>query len=218
MTEQQMSAMIDAAVREAVDRTTRELTSKFEAETAGLRRNRDDLLAEKKTGEGKKPWQALLDDADAMNARIDETLRKAREENARWASKRSDPNLPSALQRSGEVTISRDDARNGAKYREAKEAAERAGVPLRILDDAPVEQRTASPVKFLHDETAGVLFANRELVAQVGLPRLNELAASKQARLNVFRSEDDLPANMAKRHAEVIASGDRDAMLDGGSQ
>ena len=53
MTEEQLSAMIDAAVREAVERTASELTAKHEAETEGLRRKRDELLNKAAEGEGK---------------------------------------------------------------------------------------------------------------------------------------------------------------------
>lgn len=119
----------------------------------------------------------------------------------------------------GDMVISRDDARDGARYRAAKEAAQRAGKRLVIVDDNAAAQRsTGSPVKHLHDEMGGIYYANRELVATVGLGRLQQIAAEKNARLNVFRSTDDLPQPMRQRHAEVIASGDRDALLNGGSR
>ena len=55
MDEQQLSALINAAVQEAVQRTTAELSAQFETATAGLRKNRDELLAEKKGGTGRAP-------------------------------------------------------------------------------------------------------------------------------------------------------------------
>ncbi|WP_439545004.1 hypothetical protein [Sandarakinorhabdus sp.] len=199
-TEQQLSAMIEAAVREAVDRTTRELTAKFEDTTAGLKKNRDELLTEKK----RKPWQDVLDEADAWMARSDENLAKHR---AFMAGGTKEP-APS-----GHV-ISREDARDPQRYRAAKEAAARAGKPLVIAGDGAAQQFTTSPVKFLHDEISGTLFANRALVDRVGPVRLKAYAAERSARLVVFKTIDDLPPEMRRRHAEIVAKGDADALLE----
>jgi hypothetical protein len=105
-----------------------------------------------------------------------------------------------------EHTITRDQARSGQLYREAKEAAEKAGVPLRIVDEhvAP-QQRRGSPVKLVHDEIGGVLHANIELVERHGQQRMRALAAEKGAQLRVFRSVDDLPDEAAAKHAQIIA-------------
>lgn len=212
MTEQQLSAMIDAAVREAVERTARELTAKHEAETEGLRRKRDELLTEK--AQGKKPWQDSLDAADAMLARSEETLRKAREQEQRWSGKSN----ASSITSSNQLTITREEARDGSKYREAKAAAEKAGVPLRIVDEqAPAQAgRRSSPVKYVSDADAGVLYANVELVERHGQTRMRQLAAEKGATLRVFRSVDDLPQPMQQAHAQAIADRAPGTLLEGG--
>lgn len=208
LSEQQLSALIDAAVREAVERTTLELTAKHEAVTEGLRRNRDQLLAEKKGGEGKK----ASDDFDQWLAGVDERIAKLKAENARLTGK-GDALTVSPAQ---EHTITREEARSGQAYREAKAAAEKAGVPLRIVDEnAPPQQRRSSPVKLVHDEIGGVLHANIELVERHGQQRMRQLAAEKGASLRVFRSVEDLPDDAAAKHAEIIASGDRNNLLGG---
>jgi hypothetical protein len=209
MNEQQLSALIDAAVREAVERTTRELATKFETDTAGLRRNRDELLAEKKDGEGKQPSP---DNFDEWLAGVDERLRKSREESDRLLGKRPGAAPPPVR----EHTISREDARSGQAYREAKAAAEKAGVPLRIVDgDTPAVSVNASPVRIIHDETGGLLHVNKRLINSTpgGLPRLRQLAAEKNAQLRLFKTVDDLPTDAAAKHAEVIAAQDRDNLL-----
>lgn len=81
--EQQLSALINAAVREAVERATSELTAKFEADTEGLRKNRDDLLAAKKTGEGKTPGAPTTDNFDEWLAGLDQRIAKMKAETAR---------------------------------------------------------------------------------------------------------------------------------------
>ncbi len=212
MDEQQLSALINAAVREAVERTTAELTAKFEADTAGLRKNRDDLLAAKKTGEGKTPAPVTHDNFDEWLAGLDGRIAKMKGETARLTGQSTAPVTSQAR----EHTITREQARSGQAYREAKAAAEKAGVPLRIVDDnAPPQQRRSSPVKLVHDEIGGILHANIELVEKHGQQRMRQLAAEKGASLRVFRSVEDLPDEAAAKHAEIIASGDRSNLLGG---
>ncbi len=212
MDEQQLSALINAAVREAVERTTAELSAQFETATAGLRKNRDALLAEKKDGEGKQPAAVTHENFDEWLAGLDERMAKMKAETARLTGKVETP----AVSPVREHTISRADARSGEAYRAAKAAAEKAGVPLRIVDEnAPPQQRRSSPVKLVHDEIGGVLHANIELVERHGQQRMRQLAADKGASLRVFRSVEDLPDEAAAKHAEIIASGDRSNLLGG---
>lgn len=210
MDEQQLSALINAAVREAVERTTAELTAKFEADTAGLRKNRDELLAEKKSGESKEAAPVAHENFDEWLAGLDARMAKAKEVNARLLGKVDVPVTPSVR----EHTITREQARSGQAYREAKAAAEKAGVPLRIVDQhAPPQQRRSSPVKLIHDEIGGVLHANVRLVEKLGQQRMRQLAADKGASLRVFRDVGDLPDEAAAQHAEIIASQDRSNLL-----
>jgi hypothetical protein len=210
ITEQQLSAMIDAAVREAVERTAQQLTAKFESDTAGLRRNRDDLLSAKKTAEGKTPAPVTHNNFDEWLASLDERIGKLKVESARLTGTvEAQPASPVR-----EHTITREQARNGPAYREAKAVAEKAGVPLRIVDEnAPPKGRRSSPVGMIHDEVGGVLHANIRLVEKYGQQRMRQLAAEKGASLRAFRDANELPDEIAARHAEVIASGDRTNLL-----
>jgi len=109
---------------------------------------------------------------------------------------------------SAEVTISREDARLGSKYREAKAAAEKAGVPLRIIDtNAPAQQgNRSSPVKYVKDADAGILYVNADMIRRHGQARCREIAAEQGASsMRAFRSVDDLPDIPAKAHAQSIA-------------
>lgn len=207
LTEQQLSALIDAAVREAVARTTSELTAKHEAVTEGLRRNRDQLLAEKKDHEGKK----VSDDFDQWLAGVDERLAKVREENARLLGKNDEVNPFTAPR---EVTLSREAARSGQAYREAKAEAEKLGIPLRIVDEnAPAQPgKRSSPVKYVKDADAGVLYVNADMIQRHGQARCREIAAEQGAStVRAFRSIEDLPKPMQQAHAQAMA--DRDNLL-----
>jgi hypothetical protein len=204
--QQQLSALIDAAVREAVERTTRELNAKHEAVTEGLRRNRDQLLAEKKSGEDKN----VSGNFDEWLAGLDQRIAKLKTENAGLTGKADAPAATSVR----EHTITREQARSGQAYREAKAAAEKAGVPLRIVDEnAPAQNRRSSPVGLIHDEVAGVLHANVRLVEKHGQQRMRQLAAEKGATLRAFRDVNDLPDDAAAKHAEIIASQDHSNLL-----
>ncbi len=210
MDEQQLSALINAAVQEAVQRTTAELSAQFETATAGLRKNRDQLLAEKKTGEGKQPEPVTHDNFDEWLAGLDARIAKMKGENDRLTGQPSATAQPTVRAH----TISREDARNAQAYREAKERAKAAGVELEIVEtNAPAQQRRSSPVKLVHDEIGGVLHANIELVEKHGQQRMRALAAEKGAQLRVFRDVSDLPDDAAAKHAEIIASGDRSNLL-----
>ena len=207
MDEAQLSALIDAAVREAVERTTRELAAKHEADTEGLRRKRDELLDKVAKKDGEKP--VTHDNFDEWLAGLD----------ARIAKLKNDPILNGnssqpAVSAVREHTITREQARSGKAYREAKEAAEKAGVSLRILDEhAPPPQRRGSPVALIHDEVAWVLHANVRLVEKHGQARMRALAAEKGATLRAFRDPSELPDEIAARHADIIAKGDRSNLL-----
>lgn len=205
LTEQQLAAMIDAAVREAVERTTRELNARHEADTAGLRKNRDELLAEKKDGEGKQP----SDNFDEWLAGVDQRLAKIREESARLSGKGRAPPVR-------EHTITREQARSGQAYREAKAAAEKAGVPLRIVDESAPAQpgRRSSPVKYVKDGDAGVLYVNVDMISRHGQVRCREIAAEQGATtVRAFRSVEDLPTPMQQAHAQAMS--DRSNLLGG---
>jgi hypothetical protein len=206
MDEQQLSALISAAVREAVERTTAELSTQFETATAGLKKNRDDLLAEKKGGDGKTP--VTHDNFDEWLAGLDARIAKIKADGANLTGK------PATAQ-VREHTITREQARSGQAYREAKEAAEKAGVPLRILDEnAPSQQRRGSPVKYVKDADAGVLYVNADMIRRYGQARCREIAAEQGASsMRAFRSVDDLPDGAAAAHAQAMA--DRSNLLGG---
>lgn len=210
MDEAQLSALINAAVREAVERTTQELTARFEADTAGLRKNRDDLLAEKKGGEGK----SALENFDEWLAGSAERLRKSNEVADRLLGKSAKPD---AAPKQTEVTITRDEARSGSAYRAAKAEAEAKGLPLRIVDESASAPVAGSRVKYLSDDASRTVYANKEVIREAGgLQRLKGTAERDGKRVVVFRSVDDLPSHLHRAHAETLAANKPDTLLEGG--
>src|SRR5438094_7015719 len=127
MDEAQLSALINAAVREAVERTSRELAAKHEADTEGLRRKRDELLDKVAKKDG-----SALDNFDEWLAGVDERLAKSREQHDRLMGKARQPDV---VVKHTEVTIPRSEARDHAKYAAAKAEAQAKGIPIRIVDE-----------------------------------------------------------------------------------
>lgn len=171
------------AFKARLDTLEGELAAK-DAALDKVTKNRDAILREKRELEG-RPL-----DLDGMERRIRESA------------------MPTHVTH-GEVRLSREQARNGQSYRDAKAQAEKLGVPLRIVDDhAPAQQsgRRSSPVKLVTDADAGICYMNAEMVSRYGQARCREIAAEHGAKtMRAFRSIEDLPAAMQQAHAQAIA-------------
>jgi hypothetical protein len=169
-----------------LDNLESELKAK-DAELEKVAANRDAILKEKRALEGRDF------DPDAFQKKLEAQFNR----------------------NSAEVTLSRSDARIGSKYREAKAAAEAKGVPLRIVDDvAPQQQRQSSPVKYVKDADAGVLYVNADMIRRYGQARCREIAAEQGAStMRAFRHADDLPDSVMQAHAQAMV--DRSNLLGG---
>jgi hypothetical protein len=176
---------IDAFVAR-LDNLEAEVAAK-NAELEKVTANRDAILKEKRALEGRDF------DPDAFQKKLEAQFNR----------------------NSAEVTLSRSDARIGSKYREAKAAAEAKGVPLRIVDDvAPQQQRQSSPVKYVKDADAGVLYVNADMIRRYGQARCREIAAEQGAStMRAFRHADDLPDSVMQAHAQAMV--DRSNLLGG---
>ena len=170
-----------------LDNLENELAEKS-AELEKVTQNRDSILKEKRALEGRQ-----------YENEFDRRLRES--------------SMPSHINH-GEVRLSRAEARSGQAYREAKAQAEKLGVPLRIVDDnAPAQPgRRSSPVKYVKDADAGVLYVNADMISRHGQARCREIAAEQGASaMRAFRSVEDLPMPMQQAHAQAMA--DRSNLL-----
>lgn len=113
--------------------------------------------------------------------------------------------------------ISRDDARNSALYRQAKETAARAGVQLRVGSNAeftdmavlPIDQSDQvqpSSVDMFEDNLNGVRWVRADLHKGSGNVRRALDAERKGLRLKTFTTINDLPENIRPKLALVEAS------------
>jgi len=194
MDEKQLETLVDTAVREAVDRTTKALTEKFEQQTKGLRENRDRLLAEKKSAK--------------LDAVVDRYLKTGNWDHVQGGNPTSGPG--------GEIVFQRGAPH--AEYRRLKEQAEKAGVLFRVVDYGD-ESPGPTPSKVKYVETDSVLYVNREQQRRLGVQSLLEMAQQKGKKLIAFRHVDDLPPEAQAKHARIVDAGDPDAFVfEGGDQ
>lgn len=209
MDEAQLSALISAAVTEAVERTARELAAKHEADTEGLRRKRDELLDKVAKKDG-----SALENFDEWLAGSAERLRKSNELADRLLGKSAKPD---AAPKQTEVTITRDEARSGSAYRAAKAEAEAKGLPLRIVDERASAPVAGSRVKYVEDAQSRTLYANKEVLREAGgYQRLKQTAERDGKRVVVFKNVDELPDHLHRAHAEALAANKPDTLLEGG--
>jgi hypothetical protein len=94
------------------------------------------------------------------------------------------------------------------EYREAKERGEREGKLVRVLYEDDEEMPADSPVEVI--ETDDMLFVNKAYRERVGVLQLDELARSKGKHIQLFRSRDDLPDEVATKHDQILAGNDPD--------
>jgi len=71
---------------------------------------------------------------------------------------------------------------------------------------AEIAGKRSSPVKFVKDADAGVLYVNADMIARHGQARCRQIAAEQGAStMRAFRSIEDLPQPMQQAHAQAMA-------------
>ena len=159
-----------------------------------------------------------LAELSAENERLEAELAKVEHNRATiLAEKRILEGKPEKALRgtATELHIDSADALDPQKYRAMKELAARQGRTLRIIgNDAPSgEQR--SPVKFVEDRDAGVLYANAAVRDRVGIQRLQEIAQERGLKTSkTFRYPHELPDHLLRQHAQTLADRAVDSLVD----
>ena len=105
------------------------------------------------------------------------------------------------------VYLSREDARNPIKYREAKQEAEKRGVPLRVIESSedPTRRNTGqtevmkSTVFTFDDEHERVRYVRADMQTGNGLVQRRLAAEREGYTVKTFRTLDDLPEHAARK-------------------
>jgi hypothetical protein len=101
------------------------------------------------------------------------------------------------------VYLSRDDARDPVKYREAKQQAEKRGVPLRVIEasEDPTRRNTGkrevAPTKVFtfDDEHERVRYVRADMQTGNGLVQRRLAAEREGYTIKTFHTPDDLPGH-----------------------
>jgi hypothetical protein len=101
------------------------------------------------------------------------------------------------------VYLSRDDARDPVKYREAKQQAEKRGVPLRVIEasEDPTRRNTGkrevAPTKVVtfDDEHERVRYVRADMQTGNGLVQRRLAAEREGYTIKTFHTPDDLPGH-----------------------
>lgn len=115
-----------------------------------------------------------------------------------------------------ELFITAEDSRDPSEYQRMKAVAAQQGKTLRIVgEDIPSGAEKRSPVKFVEDRDAGVLYANAAVRDRVGIQRLQEIAQERGLKTSkTFRYPHELPDHLQRQHAQTLADRAVDSLVD----
>jgi hypothetical protein len=105
------------------------------------------------------------------------------------------------------VYLSREDVRNPIKYREAKQEAEKRGVPLRVIESSedPTRRNTGqsnvmkSTVFTFDDEHERVRYVRADMQAGAGIVQRRLAAEREGYTVKTFRTLEDMPEHAARK-------------------
>lgn len=105
------------------------------------------------------------------------------------------------------VFLTREEARDPVKYREAKAKAEAEGLPLRVSDTAedPTRRNTGQPdimkstVFTFDDDFTKTRFIRADMQTGAGIVQRRLQAAKEGFTIRTFRTLDDLPEHAARK-------------------
>lgn len=197
--DQHAQALIEALAPKLIEAILPKIAESVEAQIGGIKKKNDELLG--KLADTKKPDpSASLDNLMAMLSKQEKerTMKNAgfiQDAAGNWilGGSHSEPG----------VYLSREDARNPVKYREAKQQAEKRGVPLRVIEasDDPTRRNTGkrevvqSKVFTFDDEHERVRWLRADMQTGTGLVQRRLAAEREGYTIKTFHSPDDLPGH-----------------------
>jgi hypothetical protein len=102
------------------------------------------------------------------------------------------------------VVLSREEARDPRKYRDATAYAKAHGKALKIASDGDAVARpTASTVEMFDDPLEGRTYINQAVIQRIGPVRADRIARERGHKLTAFRSVDDLTPEARKLHDQA---------------
>ncbi|MBK8458241.1 MAG: hypothetical protein IPL47_15000 [Phyllobacteriaceae bacterium] len=210
--DQQAQALIEALAPKLIEAILPKIAESVEAQIGGIKKKNDELLG--KLADTKKPDSiAAIDNLMAM---LSKQEKERAMQNAGFTQDATGNWVLGGSQQEAGVYLSREDARNPSKYREAKQEAEKRGVPLRVTDTAedPTRRNTGqseimkSTVFTFDDEHERVRYVRADMQTGTGIVHRRLQAEREGYKVRTFRSLDDLPGHMQDkfRRMEMAAN------------
>lgn len=163
------------------------------------------VLDEKK--EAAREKETALSSVDKLLAQLEADQRERALKAANFTRDATGKLILAGSQQEAGVYLSREDARNPIKYREAKLEAEKRGVPLRVTDTAedPTRRNTGqsdilkSTVFTFDDEHERVRYVRADMQTGTGIVHRRLQAEKEGFTIRTFRTLDDLPEHAARK-------------------
>ncbi len=197
--DQHAQALIEALAPKLIEAILPKIAESVEAQIGGIKKKNDELLG--KLADTKKPDpSATLDNLMAM---LSKQEKERTMKNAGFIQDAAGNWILGGSQSEPGVYLSREDARDPVKYREAKQQAEKRGVPLRVIESGedPTRRNTGkrevvqSKVFTFDDEHERVRWLRADLQTGTGLVQRRLAAEREGYTIKTFHSPDDLPGH-----------------------
>lgn len=197
--DQHAEALIAALAPKLIEAILPKIAESVEAQIGGIKKKNDELLG--KLADTKKPDpSASLDNLMAM---LSKQEKERTMKNAGFIQDAAGNWILGGSQSEPGVYLSRDDARDPVKYREAKQQAEKRGVPLRVIEpgEDPTRRNTGkrevvqSKVFTFDDEHERVRWLRADMQTGTGLVQRRLAAEREGYTIKTFHSPDDLPGH-----------------------
>lgn len=192
-----------AAIQALIQQVTA-LTETVQAQQAKIDDMKARVIDEKKDAVREK--DTALSSVDKLLAQLEAQDRERALKNAGF-SRDAEGKLMLGGSQSPGTYISRQDARDPVKYREAKAKAEASGLPLRIIDEGedPTRRNTGqsevmkSTVFTFDDDFTKTRFIRADMEQGTGIVQRRLQAEKEGYKVRTFRTLQDLPPHAARK-------------------
>jgi hypothetical protein len=197
--DQHAQALIEALAPKLIEAILPKIAESVEAQIGGIKKKNDELLGKLADTKKSDPSASL----DNLMAMLSKQEKERTMTNAGFIQDAAGNWILGGSQSEPGVYLTREDARDPVKYREAKQQAEKRGVPLRVIEpgEDPTRRNTGkrevvqSKVFTFDDEHERVRWLRADMQTGTGLVQRRLAAEREGYTIKTFHSPDDLPGH-----------------------
>ncbi|MCU0826935.1 MAG: hypothetical protein MUE52_05905 [Tabrizicola sp.] len=200
------AALIAALAPKLIEAILPKIAESVEVQIGGLKKKNEELLG--KLAETKKPDPS--ETFDRLSATLDAQQKERAMQAAGFVKDAAGNWILGGSQSEPGVYLSREDARNIAKYQAAKLEAEKRGLPLRIGDsrEDPTRRNTTAPPAIaptktisLDDDHHRIRYVRADHQTGNGIVHRRLEAERQGFKIQTWRTPEDLPQHMQTKLA-----------------